>query len=75
MHTAEKVNKPFVLKLLLLFVLLFLGFISKAPPFTKESRAAVIEQSISPADDMKLKQIQQLYYHMISDGQQGSVAI
>jgi hypothetical protein len=75
MQTVEKVNKPFLVKLLLLFVLLFLGFISKVPPFTQEYKTAITEQTVSNEDKIDFKQIQQLYYQMVSGNQSETVAI
>lgn len=79
MQPAEKVNPLFIVKLILLCCLLYLGFLVKVPQFVKPTQAQPLNQLASPDDSavqqQETKQIRKLYYQVVSDLEPEEVAI
>lgn len=75
MQPVEKVNKLFIVKLLLLSGLLYLGFVMKVPQFVKSAEARPFERFALPNETQEPKQIKKLYYRVISDTEPEEIAI
>ena len=76
MQPVEKVNKVFLAKLLVLFGLLYLGFLFKVPHFLKAKNTDSLQHYASPEiKESNSKQIQQLYYRLVSDSEPEEFAI
>lgn len=68
MQPVERVDKYFVVKLFVLFGLLYLGFVLRVPLFTKSAEAKDINENYaSPVETQEPEQIKKLYYYMVSE--------
>lgn len=68
MQPVERVDKYFVVKLFVLFGLLYLGFAFRVPLFTKTAEAKDSQENYaSPAETHEPKQIKKLYYYIVSE--------
>lgn len=75
MQPVEKVNKLFIVKLVLLSGLLYLGFVMKVPQFVKPAEARPLKHFALPNVKQEPKQIKKLYYRVISDSEPEEIAI
>ena len=76
MQPAERINKLFLAKLFVLSRILYLGFVLEVPQFIKASKSKQLPQYASPEGEAQNpKQIQQLYYRLVSDTEPEEVAI